>query len=340
MKAHNPFSFQLAKNLRGQSQKKAWSKTKNFKEKVDSEILKKSLWSCEIHGEDQGKAEVKPKTLGQVFYFQCAGPSVKSSGGRLEFRQGQERPYSLRILDFKKKSLGSYIFKVTSYEVGSHELKDLKVVEVGSQEQVTPLFQIQPLTFQTQSSIKDPKQKPFGPIGVQKAPYPRELWWGLFFLLFLCGVWAFFRYRRYAQKQKVLADLKKYKSPLGAFHQFHKDLRFLQRKSPFRDNWSLEEKFSYVQDLDKIFRMYLLRQFYVPALEWGSQNVVKELSKRHGSSYGFYGSYLEKFLKELDRALLDQKRLELQDCKQLSQMARHVSEKVWKSEKMKNERSA
>ena len=68
---------------------------------------------------------------------------------------------------------------------------------------------------------------------------------------------------------RVIEKLKKHDTALGAFNQFNKDMRLLERQSVFKknDEWSISEKQSYTEELDHIFRLYLLREFYIPALE-------------------------------------------------------------------------
>ena len=79
--------------------------------------------------------------------------------------------------------------------------------------------------------------------------------------------------------------------------------------------------------------MYLLREFYIPALDWNSSHVVRSLSKEDKKRFNAYGSGLKKFLSELDRARKDSEKIQVHDCKQLTQMAKKVSQDIWKVRK-------
>jgi len=90
-----------------------------------------------------------------------------------------------------------------------------------------------------------------------------------------------------------------------------------------------------VQSLDEIFRMYLLREFFVPALDWDSSLTLKTLSKQDKKRFFRYGHELKRVMQELDQAKKDSDKLKSQDCKQLTQMTARVSQQIWKARKMK-----
>ena len=277
--------------------------------KKDSSSL--SLWRCRI----EGKPAEGQWTVGEIFDLQCEGPGVEFLSTNLQFKgqaenqykQGHtgvqperdhETQYKIRILEVLEDSGHSLHLKATSYKPGSHRFKKLYIVDQGEE-----MVRVQPLAFHVKSVIKNPLQEAFGPITAVKLPYP--LWlWAVFIFPLIMGIFCFlFWWRRRAQMLGVIEELKQHNTALGPFNQLNKDLRRLERQSVFRkaDEWSDSKKKSYIESLDHLFRMYLLREFYVPALDWSSGLVTKTLSRQDKHCYKQYGDSLKNFLKELDR---------------------------------------
>ena len=70
--------------------------------------------------------------------------------------------------------------------------------------------------------------------------------------------------------RKLTQELARHNTPLGAYPQFCKDLRALDRKyftlASGRGNPS-----QFIGELNQHFRMYLVREFLLPAHEWSSR---------------------------------------------------------------------
>ena len=295
-------------------------------ENSDSETQKDlsslPLWKCRIGGKP-GEGQW---TVGEIFNLECEGPRVEFLSTDLQFKSKDESQYKLCILEVLEDSGYRLQLKATSYNAGSHRFEKLYIVDQGEE-----MVRIEPLGFDVKSVIKNPMQKPFGPVMAVKLPYPSWLWM-TFVLFFFTGVFCFlFWWRRKVQMLRVIEELKQHNTALGPFNQLNKDLRHLERESAFKktDQWSNSKKQSYIESLDHVFRMYLLREFYVPALDWSSSLVIKTLSSQDKRYYRQYGGSLKKFLQELDRAKRDFEKIRDQDCRQLTRMAKKVSQSIW-----------
>lgn len=282
-------------------------------------------WVCRVDGAPQDGQW----TVGEVFHLECEGTRVQFGSTDIKFKLSEKQDYALNVLAVDKQTENSISLKATSYRPGNHNLEDVQVVESG-----VGKFVMEPIQLQVKSIIKDPKQKPFGPILAMKLAYPIWLWVILGLVVLGLAFWGVFRFRRNAQMKKVIEELKQHNTALGSFNQFHKDLRTLRRKNIYTDKWPVEKKERYIESLDEIVRMYILREFYIPALDWNTNLIVKEISRSDKRRFSHYGSSLKKLLNELDRAKSDIEKVQVHGCEQLTLMAVKVSQEVWQKRKL------
>lgn len=287
------------------------------------------FWTCQI--------ESSPRdgewTVGEIIPLSCEGPRVTFESSELQFAHADPlQNYSLKILEVENQTANSLQLKVTTYTTGANAFKATVLMDKGR-----PVLQVESLMIPTQSVIEKPDQKPYGPITAFKLGYPLWLWISFAAVLVVFLFFGLFRLRRKVQMKKVIDELQQHNTALGAFNQFNKDIRQLGRNYIFGEQkaWSEEKKYRYVQSLDEIFRMYLLREFFVPALDWESSLTLKTLAKQDKRRFQRYGHDLKRVMQELDQAKKDSDKLKSQDCKQLTQMAAQVSQQIWKARKMK-----
>jgi hypothetical protein len=282
-------------------------------------------WTCIIENSPQDSEW----TVGEVIEMECQGPRAQLSSGQMDFIHPEpDQKYRLKILGFESDSENQLQLKVTSYNPGAHELNDLKIAMDGR-----PIIKVEPLTLPVKTVIQSEEVKPYGPVMAVKLGYPYWLW-GVLALIVLSALFYFiFRYRRNLQMKRVVEELQQHNTALGAFNQFNKDIRKLGRDYIFGEltDWSPQKKQRYVESLDEIFRMYLLREFFVPALDWDSSLVLKTLARQDKKRFAQYGSDLAVMLQEFDQAKRDADKLQSKDCRQLNQMAKKVSHSIWKA---------
>ncbi len=292
-----------------------------FRPKDVSELPK---WTCRVDGTPQDQQW----TVGEVFYLICSGPKAEFYSKDIQTKEEGKSPYHLKILAVKKQTESTLEMQATTYVPNPHDFQKLFLTD-----QKVEVVRVEPFKLPVKSVIEG-KPEPYGPMFAMKVQYPVWIWFALGGVLILAALLGLFRLNRRAQMRKVIEELKTHNTALGPFNQFNKDIRTLGRKYIFSDNtWTEEKKLNYVEQLDEIFRMYLLREFYIPALDWGSSTVIKSLSKDDKKRFSHYGQSLKKFLNELDRAKKDSDKIQVHDCKQLTQMAKNVTQDIWKMRK-------
>jgi hypothetical protein len=290
---------------------------------VDVETPTLPKWNCRVDGTPKDQQW----TVGEIFYLICEGPTTRFSSTNITFKEEEKSGFELRALEVTKQTDNALEMRATTYVAKPHEFKELKILDSGKE-----VALVEPFTLPVKSVITQPDQKPYGPMGPVALAYPMWLWVVLGAVVVLGVFFGLFRMNRRAQMRRVIEELKQHNTALGAFNQFNKDLRVLGRQYIFSDTkgWSDQKKSQYIENLDEIVRMYLLREFYVPALEWNSNLVVKTISKQDKKRFSRYGQDLQKFLKEMDRAKKDGEKVQTHDCKQLTQMAKRVTQSIWK----------
>lgn len=293
--------------------------------KIDPKIPQ---WSCRLDSQPKDGAF----TVGEVFILACEGEAVQFDTSGVSFLTYEKNAYLLNILKAIKLESNEAIFEATSYRVGKVDLSEV-VAAVGESQK----FRLGGLIIPMKSVMNPakPQKEAFGPIGPMKLSYPKWLWLSIIGVLVLVIGWSVFSFRRRVQRKKVLEELKKHNTALGAYNQFNKDLRHLNRKYIFSKHkkWNDGDVEKYVMNLDEIFRMYLLREFVIPALDWKTGLVVKHIKREDKKNWIGYGDSLFKFLKELDRAQNEVGKVKMEDCQQLTQMARKVTQHIWQKRK-------
>ena len=196
-------------------------------------------------------------------------------------------------------------------------------------------FMVKPFQLTVETVMKKPRKEPYGARGALGLKYPLWFWVALGSLVLGTLFFSLFRLHRRSKRLKVIEELKRHNTALGPYNQLNKDLRKLSRQYIFsvKQKWDREKIERYVRNLDDIFRLYLLREFIVPALDWKTSLVMKEIRRNDRHCFLAYEEPLRKYLKELDRALQDIDKVDMEDCQQLTQIARKVSQTIWQAHK-------
>ncbi len=291
------------------------------------DLTKLPKWSCRV----EGTPKDQQWTVGELFYLSCEGPKADFLSTELTFKAEGLTGFELRALEVTKQTDNALELKATSYVPKPHDFKKLFIYDQGE-----AVVAVEPFVLPVKSVIKNPQQKPYGPIGGLSLTYPFWIWLVLGSVLITTVFFGLIRINRRAQMRRVIEELKQHNTALGPFNQFNKDVRLLGRQYIFGEkrDWDDAKKQRYIESLDEVFRMFLLREFFVPALEWNSNLILKTIAKQDKRRFVRYGDELQKFLKELDRAKSDTHKLQVHDCKQLTQMAKRVSQRIWKTRKV------
>jgi len=293
------------------------------------------VWKCDFAPLSEGAA-LNALTVGAKFAMDCKGDiPVEWSQGQLRFEfpkteakkeQKQAPPdFSYTLVPLSSENLSSIEarFVVTGYKPGRHEPEYLRVL------QGTKGFEVVKPKWEIQSVIKEesgqPPPQPFGPIGPFSLSLP---FWVLASVVLALAIiiYAVVRQvRRSAQRRRMLEDLKRHRTALSPLHQFYRDSRGLRRR--LHNVKAAEELKNITDEMEKDFRLYVLRQFEIPTLDWSDGDILKDLRHRHRRVFVRAGDPLKKTLRELVR-LRKQPQILLQDVEQLQRMSMDTAERM------------
>lgn len=273
------------------------------------------MWSCEFGG----GADL---TVGAKFKLSCHGDIAVAWSGEpvhVAFAQPQDA-YALVVLKSERLDPNAADFTVTAYKPGAHTPEYIRILQGDKGFEVDhPKWEVK--------SVLDPKQqaKPYGPYGPFHISLP--LWIliaaGVIAALLVLAIYRFARRR--VQRRRMLDELKRHRTALSPLHQFYRDARHLRRR--LHAAKTEEELKTIGQDLNREFRLYVLRRFEVPALEWTDAEILGDLRRRHRRVVVRAGDPLKRTLRELLR-LQSRPRLLLEDVEQMHHMSLDAAEKL------------
>lgn len=284
------------------------------------------VWNCEFFAL-KDEPTLGALTVGAKFGWKCHGDIAvqwEPSPPRLAYAKPEDA-YTLTILKVIRQDPNDAQYEVTAYKAGDHKPEYIRVLQnQGSPtekgfEATAPKWDIK--------SVLDPKQPPqaFGPFGPWQLSLP--IWFIVAIVLVLTAVILMIvrRTRKYSQRRRMLEELKLHKTALLPLHQFYRDARYIRRRlNGVKDPSELK---AITSDLDREFRLYVLRQFQIPALDWSNRAILEDLRKHHRKTYRAAGDSLKKTLRELEK-LKARPEMDLKDIEQLHSMSLAAAEKL------------
>jgi hypothetical protein len=285
-------------------------------------------WNCKI---DSPPKDEKGFTVGEVFQWQCDGPSLTLKEP-LKIQLPEKGEYSLVLLKPLKISDNEIRYEATSYRVGNIKFQTLDVIDSEGKG-----FHTDAVNFKTQSVIdpKNPPKEPYGPIAPYKMEWPVWIFFCAVIFVAVLVVWLLVFVRRRLQKRILEQNIKKFQTPLGSYHQFGKDLRGLKRKFVFSEHqaWTPEQTSEFLQKLEESFRLFVLREFTVPATTWSVSPILREVKRKDPSGFDKYKNALVKAFRELERARGNIASLKNEDCEQIAQISWQAVDLIWKTKR-------
>lgn len=290
---------------------------------IPVEVPKKLQWECSLATQPK---DAKGFTVGETFEMRCAGTSLPLEEP-LRIVNPEKIKYSLVYLKTLKKTENELSFLATTYMPTPVEHPFIHVVDAKDGGFISQKFQ---LKAQSVIDPKKPPEAPFGPIQPMSLAWP---YW-IFFVALICAAvavaWGLVFLRRYLQQRHLEKNIRKFQSPLGSYHQFSKDLRLLKRGVIFSGTWSESQTQSYMVKLDEIFRMFVLREYTVPALSWSISRIAQQVHKKNRNHYSDFKNEFLKAFNELERAKSQIHDLKPQDCEQLTNLCWVAVDTMWK----------
>lgn len=285
------------------------------------------IWDCQLTPESQ------PVHVGTKMRLLCQGEplAIRPEDLRLLDEKGQPQ-FELKILEVVSQqtvgdsSVARFEAIATSYKPGQYKDERGFLFTDGKQK----LF-LKNNSFEVQSVLPQGQQvqpvPPYGPITIG------FLWWMILafvlaIVLPLVAIYYFSKKKR--QRQLILASLHSYKTLRDPYDELYKDFRSLERQYGIDP----EDAKNFLADLEKYYRMFLIRELHVPALQWSDAQVMKEIKQVLGAKKI---ETLEKPLKALFKEFAKSKNTELsaKDCHQILGMTKSVSEAIFKLRKQR-----
>lgn len=259
--------------------------------------------NCDIKIPEQKSLDADDLTVGRTFLLQCHGswPAGLDPQKVIPELAAPEK-YRLKFLKGALTSDGAQ-FEVTSYQPGPANFQKLVLKDGGKQ------VELGPIQFKVRS-VLDPKQQPppepYGAFGPFAMGVPWTWWAALGVIVAIVLTILGLKLRKVLQRRSVLKKLAEYDSPLSPSAEFHAKMRKLQRENVVFAGGSstVAENQRLVSELDRYFRIFLMRRFRAPALQWGDRALLAEFNRVHGESFEEFVPTLRKFLKELSSARL------------------------------------
>jgi len=273
------------------------------------------VWSCEFKGTEN-------LTVGSKFFLSCGGeiPVTWGEGALQVTFPEKEQAYALVVLKVDKLEPQRAELTVTGYKAGEHQPEYFRIVQgTNGFETLKPKWTIA-------SVIKQGEQvQPFPPYGPWSLSLPMWVVLGALITVLLLLLVAYRLFLRHSQRAKTKAEIERHKTAIPPVNQFYKDARHLRRR--LNGAKSAEELKLITDELNKEFRLYVLRKFQIPALDWSDSAIVGDLKKRHRKVFKSASDSLRKTLRELSRMTHQQQPL-LPDVEQIHRMTLDAVERM------------
>ncbi len=268
----------------------------------------KIILNCHVEGSDPSTA--KPLTVGDTFKVECATERFVLNPAKLKFIT--KKPYQLQILKTEMQPDGRLQLMVTSYQVGDFKEDDLNLSDGIAQ------VPVKGIEFKVESVIdkQNPPKGPYGPFGGYMLTMPMFYLWSVIGLVVLVGLGVTFKVLRRWQQKRLIDGLKKHDSRLGPQTQLHVRFRQLER-SRFLEGGEVQK---HLAEIDDILRLFIIRQFKIPAYDWSDRLIIKDFQHR----FGFLGSDASKELMVLLRETRKTKSSAVAQSKDVEQLTRKI----------------
>lgn len=178
--------------------------------------------------------------------------------------------------------------------------------------------------------LKDRASHSLPPFGPFKLSFPWWYYgaWALAIFVLLYFFWR--RYRRYSSRKKLVESLSAHSTALSPFNQLNKDIRILLRDRRLEKPENLGP---FVSEMEKLFRLFLVRQLTVPAMEWSDREIIGDIKKHHRKVHIESAGRMSNLFREFKKAQGAKEKLTKVDAEQLLEMSRQVADLVDRSHK-------
>lgn len=273
-----------------------------------------------------------PVTVGDPFTLSCQGNfGAAFSAGTQIVPVDEKNKYTLKILNVKSATSSDATFTVTSYKAG--DFKDQSFIISDGLVNA----KADGLAWSVQTVLQQ-DSKPFPPMGPMKMSYPNALWIALVLVLAVISLVVWQRLNRRRARRNLIEgvlgagregvpfrELVKIQNT-QAFSQFSRDLRVVQKEmnamkpKPADDIWA---------ELEKSFRLYLVRELLTPAFDWSQRQILNDIKKNHRKVYNRCSVQLRRGLSEFEKG--KGQKVTLNDCEQMYLLTRQIADEVYEA---------
>jgi hypothetical protein len=278
------------------------------------------VWTCTF--ENGPDVKLDSLTVGAKFGLKCHGdlPVQWTDAPLTVAFPKEDQAYTLAILQKGKLEAQDAEFIVTGYKAGKNAPEYIRIMQGDHG------FEVAKPAWEIKSVLKQGEQpKPFPPFGPYTVWMPMWIIGAFLAAIVIVTVLVVRKVRMNTQRRRMMEDLKRHRTALSPLHQFYRDARGLRRR--LHNVKNADELKIISEDLNREFRLYILRQFEIPTLDWTDAAILKDLRKRHRKVFVKAADPLKKTLRELVR-LKAQNQVLLQDVEQLHRMSLDAAEKL------------
>lgn len=269
-------------------------------------------------------------TVGRIFLLNCKGEWPKNLVvEKLQLKIAETAKYQIHLLGFEFRSGEEADLKVTAYKAGPVKLQNLQLTD-GSQ-----TLDLGPVQYEVASVLEkpqegQPKVEAFGPMGPASIPIPLSYFLIVALIAAALGLLIGRKIYRFSQRRRLLAKLRQHDSALAPVQQFHQNLRALRRQSPIFFGAAVERNDidQAFESLNQMFRLFLIRELRVPAMEWSDKLILKDIKRYYAAVYREMGLPLKKLLNEFSLAQRNRETLSAQDILVLTEQCRKLVEGI------------
>jgi hypothetical protein len=291
------------------------------------------VWNCTFAKSTEPSAvDLNALTVGSKFSMSCKGDIAVAWGeGPLNVQfPKKEDSYTLQILKSEKLDPNEAVLVVTGYKAGKHNPDYVRVTQGALG------FEVAKPAWEIKTVLKQGEQpQPYPPYGPWSLGFPMWIVIAVLIALALIGLMIFRAVRRHTQRNRMLAELARHKTALSPIHQFYRDARQLRRRLNVAQDKA--EYKAVADDLNRDFRLYVLREFQIPTLDWSDRAIAEDLRKRHRRVYQTAGDSLKRALRELAR-MKAQAEVKPTDVEQLHRMSMDAAERIEQAKEAKGGR--
>lgn len=289
------------------------------------------LWTCALEPSPGGPS-LESMTVGDQVLLKCGGVSIEPIEGMpiIEFVE-EALKYTLHPLAVLKSESNNLELVVTGYKPGQFEVPHFFLKGANQMVRVENLkWSVQSVI--EQQSREQPKE-PYGPFGPWEIGWPYWLFGGAGGLLVLVSLMVYLIWKKRRDRRRLIERLELKSTALSPFNQFNKELRQAYRAFQ-RKSQEQERQKVFISSVNQQLRLYLSREFIIPAMDWSTRATLKDLKRRHRRIYKLVGADLKQAFIELEKAE-GAGEISLYDGEQLLEMVRRSGEMVHQAREKK-----